>query len=158
MRGMTTLTQLKKKVRSRLCGSLQESEGATFPESVALIERLRFGSLDDWITGPQMGTLDHWVAGRFGSQKPTRVLQKEVIPRTFRRQGAIWIFLLIILGKLVVRIAGLSRENLGSKLGQLSAENRIISWSVTQNQAKRINEIAFLLSFRDHSGALRLLD
>ena len=42
-----------------------------------------------------------------------------------------------------------SRKKLGSNLGQITAENRVKPWSVTQNQAKRINGIAFLLLFRD---------
>ncbi len=41
------------------------------------------------------------------------------------------------------------REKLGSNLGQLDAENRVKPWSVTQSQAKRINEIAFLWFLRD---------
>ena len=42
-----------------------------------------------------------------------------------------------------------SREKLGSDLGQLRAENRVKPWSVTQSQAKRINEIASLWFLRD---------
>ena len=42
-----------------------------------------------------------------------------------------------------------SQEKLGSNLGQLAAENRVKAWSVTQSQAKRINEIVFPLFFRD---------
>jgi len=41
------------------------------------------------------------------------------------------------------------REKLGSNLGQLAAKNRVKPWSVTQSQAKRINEIEFLLFLRD---------
>ena len=40
-------------------------------------------------------------------------------------------------------------KKLGSNLGQLSAENRVKRGSVTQSQAKRINEIAFPWLFRD---------
>ena len=40
-------------------------------------------------------------------------------------------------------------KKLGSNLGQLSAENGLKPGSVTQNQAKRINEIAFRWLFRD---------
>ena len=42
-----------------------------------------------------------------------------------------------------------NREKLGSNLGQLGAENPVKPWSVTQSQAKRINEIALLLFLRD---------
>ena len=40
-------------------------------------------------------------------------------------------------------------KKLGSNLGQLSAENRVKRGSMTQSQAKRINEIAFPWLFRD---------
>ena len=40
-------------------------------------------------------------------------------------------------------------EKLGSNLGPITAENRVKPWSVTQNQAKRINDIAFLWLLRD---------
>jgi hypothetical protein len=40
-------------------------------------------------------------------------------------------------------------QKLGSKLSQISAENRIKPQSVTRSQAKRINEIALPLLFRD---------
>jgi hypothetical protein len=40
-------------------------------------------------------------------------------------------------------------EKLGSNLGQLAAENGVKPWSVTQSQAKRINDIAIPLLFRD---------
>jgi hypothetical protein len=40
-------------------------------------------------------------------------------------------------------------EKLGSNLGPITAENQVKPWSVTQNQAKRINEIVLLLSFRE---------
>src|ERR1035437_3043097 len=37
----------------------------------------------------------------------------------------------------------------GSNLGPIIAENRVKPWSVTQNQAKRINEIALRWLLRD---------
>src|SRR5215469_4651356 len=40
-------------------------------------------------------------------------------------------------------------EKVGSNLGQLSAENQLRPRSMTQSQAKRINEIANPLLFRD---------
>jgi len=44
-------------------------------------------------------------------------------------------------------------KKLESDLSQLSAENRVKRGSVTQSQAKRINEIAFLWSFPYIAGA-----
>lgn len=41
------------------------------------------------------------------------------------------------------------KKKLGSNLSQLRAENRVKPWSLTQSQAKRINEIAFRLLFGD---------
>ena len=48
------------------------------------------------------------------------------------------------------------KKKLGLNLGQLSAENRVKPWSVTQSQAKRINEIALRCLLRDQSAVVDL--
>src|SRR5882762_2412699 len=72
--------------------------------------------------------LDKW--DRIGKRKKSKgiraAIRRKTIRKTQKQQG-----------------------KLGSKLGQISAENRIKPWSVTQSQAKRINEIALLWLFRD---------
>jgi len=40
-------------------------------------------------------------------------------------------------------------KKLGSNLGPITAKNQLKPWSVTQNQAKRINKLVHLFLLRD---------